>query len=207
MHLHSLHSGTTLARFRRASARPLLGGRTLTIYKGGYVRYARRPLRGTAANSLIERGPSRPLFLGGAEEFTPPRAAPRGSPVEALRRHVRLQSIESLAKRSKLDHTAQMVGDGKHDVEVAAQRVVATRWRIGAALTALMMLAYFGFIVLVAYGKPVAGALVADGQISVGIILGACTILLAPVLTAIYVRWANRKYDPAIAELKKRRAS
>jgi uncharacterized membrane protein (DUF485 family) len=83
------------------------------------------------------------------------------------------------------------------------RRVVARRWRIGAALTAVMMLAYFGFILLVAFAKPFVGTLLADGQVSVGIVIGAAVIVLAPVLTAIYVRWANRSYDPAIAALRK----
>ena len=63
-----------------------------------------------------------------------------------------------------------------------------------------MMIAYFGFIALVAFDKADAGTLVADDRVSVGIVLGALVILLAPVLTAIYVRWANRKYDPELAK-------
>lgn len=84
-------------------------------------------------------------------------------------------------------------------------RVVSRRWRIGATLTAVMMAAYFGFILLVAFDKESAGTLLADGRISVGIVLGACVIVLAPVLTSIYVRWANRIYDPAIAAMRTKR--
>lgn len=87
----------------------------------------------------------------------------------------------------------------------ALRTVVARRWRIGALLTALMMLAYFGFILLVAFAKPFVGTLVADGRVSVGILIGASVIVLAPILTAIYVRWANRRYDPAIASLRGKR--
>jgi uncharacterized membrane protein (DUF485 family) len=63
-----------------------------------------------------------------------------------------------------------------------------------------MMLGYFAFILLVAFAKPTVGALV--GDVSVGILLGASVIVLAPVLTLIYVRWANRSYDPAVAALR-----
>jgi uncharacterized membrane protein (DUF485 family) len=84
----------------------------------------------------------------------------------------------------------------------ALRAVVARRWRIGALLTAVMMLAYFGFILLVAFAKPFVGTLLADGRVSVGIVIGASVIALAPILTAIYVRWANRRYDPAIAALR-----
>ena len=83
-------------------------------------------------------------------------------------------------------------------------RVVKRRWRVGGVLTAVMMLAYFGFVLLVAFAKPFVGTLVADDSVSIGILIGAGVIVLAPVLTAIYVRWANRRYDPAIAEIVKR---
>ena len=59
--------------------------------------------------------------------------------------------------------------------------------------------AYFGFILLVAFGKDTAGTLIADDSVSIGIILGAVVIVIAPVLTSIYVRWANKHHDPAIA--------
>jgi uncharacterized membrane protein (DUF485 family) len=78
------------------------------------------------------------------------------------------------------------------------EQLVRRRWRIGTALTLAMMAAYFGFILLVAFDAADAGALLADGRVSVGIVLGAVVIVLAPVLTAIYVRWANRVYDRAL---------
>lgn len=81
--------------------------------------------------------------------------------------------------------------------------LVGKRFRVGAVLTAVMMLGYFGFILLVAYAKPTAGTLIADGRVSIGIVIGASVIILAPVLTSIYVRWANRRYDPAVKALRK----
>ena len=86
----------------------------------------------------------------------------------------------------------------------ALAALIRKRWRIGAVLTAIMMIAYFGFILLVAFGKETAGTLIADDRISVGIVLGACVIAIAPILTAIYVRWANRHHDPAVAKLRER---
>jgi uncharacterized membrane protein (DUF485 family) len=84
--------------------------------------------------------------------------------------------------------------------------IFSRRWRVGALLTAVMMSAYFGFIALVGYGKGLAGTLLAGGRVSAGIVVGAAVIALAPVLTAIYVRWANRHYDPAVAALRAERA-
>src|SRR5687767_7259533 len=91
------------------------------------------------------------------------------------------------------------------DRNAELERIVAKRWRIGAVLTAVMMVAYFGFILLVAFAKPTAGTLLADGRVSVGIVLGAAVIVLAPILTSVYVRWANRHYDPAVRKLRERR--
>ncbi|MFN0253409.1 MAG: DUF485 domain-containing protein [Kofleriaceae bacterium] len=85
-------------------------------------------------------------------------------------------------------------------VAEALHEISARRWRVGGVLTAIMMLGYFSFIVLVAFAKSTAGALI--GDVSVGIVIGASVIVLAPVLTMIYVRWANRSYDPAVAALR-----
>ena len=84
-------------------------------------------------------------------------------------------------------------------------RVVARRWRVGVVMTAIIMIAYFGFIALVALDPADAGALLADDRVSVGVVLGAALIVLAPLLIIIYVRWANRRYDPAIEAARARR--
>jgi len=83
------------------------------------------------------------------------------------------------------------------------RQLIAKRRRIGIALTAIMMIAYFAFILLVAFDKDTAGELVLGGRVSLGIVLGALLIVLAPVLTGVYVRWANRHYDPAVAAERK----
>ena len=75
------------------------------------------------------------------------------------------------------------------------------RWRIAIALTVAMMVLYFGFILLVAYAKPLLGQLVVPG-LSLGILLGALVIIAAWVLIWIYVRWANTHYDAAIDALR-----
>jgi len=68
-------------------------------------------------------------------------------------------------------------------------------------LTACMMAVYFGFILLVAFNKPLLGTRVATG-LSLGMLLGASVILVAWVLTWVYVRWANTHYDPALERLR-----
>ncbi len=86
----------------------------------------------------------------------------------------------------------------------ALRQLAARRWRVAIVLTAAMMIAYFGFILLIAFAKPTAGTLLAGGRLSVGIVIGAAVIVLAPILTGIYVRWANRHYDAALAALRAR---
>jgi uncharacterized membrane protein (DUF485 family) len=75
------------------------------------------------------------------------------------------------------------------------------RWRIAIALTAVVAAVYFGFILLVAYAKPLMGRLLMPG-LSIGILLGALVIVAAWVTTWIYVRWANTHFDSEIRRLK-----
>ena len=83
------------------------------------------------------------------------------------------------------------------DLELLAAR----RWRVAVTLTAVMVSAYFGFILLIAYDKPLMGELVWGGSVSIGVIVGALVIALAPILTGIYVRWTNQHYDHAVKAL------
>jgi uncharacterized membrane protein (DUF485 family) len=82
------------------------------------------------------------------------------------------------------------------------EAVSAARWRIAISLTIAMMVTYFGFILLVAFNKPLLGRLIAPG-LSLGILLGALTIVVAWVLTWIYIRWANTHYDTSIQGLRR----
>ena len=77
-----------------------------------------------------------------------------------------------------------------------------TRWRIAMALTATMIAIYFGFILLIAYDKPLMGRLLTRG-LSVGVLLGALVIVASWVLTWVYVRWANTHYDAGIDEVRR----
>jgi uncharacterized membrane protein (DUF485 family) len=80
--------------------------------------------------------------------------------------------------------------------------LAAARWRIAIALTIAMTAIYFGFILLIAYNKPLLARLVAPG-LSLGILLGALVIVLSWLLTWIYVRWANEHYDAKVADLRR----
>lgn len=80
-------------------------------------------------------------------------------------------------------------------------RIAARRLRFALFLTAVTMTVYFGFILLVAFDKPLLGRLVSPG-LSVGIVLGALVILASWLLTFVYVRWANGVYDTELAGVR-----
>lgn len=81
-------------------------------------------------------------------------------------------------------------------------RLAAARRRVAGALTAAVVVVYFGFILLIAYAKPLLATQLRPG-LSLGILLGALVILVSWLSTWVYVRWANRSYDAALDELRK----
>ena len=72
-------------------------------------------------------------------------------------------------------------------------------------LTLAMMVLYFGFILLVAFNKPLLAQEVTEG-LSLGILLGALLIVSAWLLIWIYARWANTHYYVGVAHLQAQRA-
>ena len=74
------------------------------------------------------------------------------------------------------------------------------RWRMALTLTAATILIYFGFIALVAFGRPLLAVQLIPG-LSLGILLGAIVIVSSWLLTWVYVRWANTVYDPQVRAL------
>ena len=89
------------------------------------------------------------------------------------------------------------------DDHEALARLSRKRWTVAITLTGAMLLVYFGFVLLIAYDKPLLGRILAPG-LSLGILLGAIVILFASGLTGIYVRWANGSYDTELDALKAR---
>ncbi len=87
------------------------------------------------------------------------------------------------------------------DRESRLSDLSSRRTRFAAALTAAMIVMYFGFILLIAYDKPLMGSLIAPG-LSLGILLGAMVIVVSWIMTWVYVRWANTYYDRELAELQ-----
>ena len=89
---------------------------------------------------------------------------------------------------------------------LALEALARAQWRLALSLTAAMMAIYLGFMLLVAWAKPLLGTLLAPG-LSVGLLLGALVIVSAWGLIWIYVRWANGHYDAVVASLRGRSGS
>jgi uncharacterized membrane protein (DUF485 family) len=87
------------------------------------------------------------------------------------------------------------------DREQKLEALDRARARVAGALTAAVVVIYFGFILLIAWAKPLLATKLAPG-LSLGILLGALVIVLSWLLTLVYVRWANRRYDAALRELR-----
>lgn len=82
------------------------------------------------------------------------------------------------------------------------QDLIKTRNTLGWSLTILVFLAYYGFILVIAFDKSLFAIPLAPGMITTwGIPLGFGVILLTIVVTAIYVRIANNEYDRIMKEI------
>jgi uncharacterized membrane protein (DUF485 family) len=75
------------------------------------------------------------------------------------------------------------------------QELVRQRTRFAWTLTILMLVIYFGFILLVAFAKPLLATKIGGGVTSLGILLGLGVIVSAFVLTGIYIYRANGYFD------------
>lgn len=75
------------------------------------------------------------------------------------------------------------------------KELVRKRSSLAWTLSILMLVIYFGFIMMVAFKKDVLAMPLGTGVITVGIPLGLFVIVSAFVLTGIYVNRANSKFD------------
>jgi uncharacterized membrane protein (DUF485 family) len=81
--------------------------------------------------------------------------------------------------------------------------LVARRWRISIILCSLLFLLYYGYIILIATNPHLLSRRI-GASTTVGILMAAAVIGGAWMLTAAYVVWANRHYDPEVARLRRR---
>lgn len=75
------------------------------------------------------------------------------------------------------------------------QALKARRTRFGWILTLLMLLVYYGFIMLVAFNKPFLAQRLGEGVMTLGIPIGFGVIVFTIAITTYYVKRANAEFD------------
>jgi uncharacterized membrane protein (DUF485 family) len=83
------------------------------------------------------------------------------------------------------------------------RHLVARRWRVSLILTACLFILYYGYILLIAAESAFLSRRIGEAT-TIGIPVGAAVIVGAWILTALYVVWANRFYDPEVTRLRGR---
>ena len=97
---------------------------------------------------------------------------------------------------ANIDYTQAVLANPRFQALHKARSALA--W----TLTAIMWVIYFGFILLIAFDKPLLAQKVAGEVTSLGIFIGLGVLVSAFVLVAIYVAIANTKFDRMTAELR-----
>jgi uncharacterized membrane protein (DUF485 family) len=83
------------------------------------------------------------------------------------------------------------------------QELKARRSRFGWLLAILMLIVYYGFILLVAFDKPFLAQRLGAGVTTSGMPIGFGVIVFTIVITGIYVRRANSEYDALSEQVAK----
>ncbi len=81
------------------------------------------------------------------------------------------------------------------------KHLVSRRWSVSMVLLVLLFVTYYGYILLIPYAPDLMKSKI--GEVTTAAIpIGIGVIVLAFVLTAFYVSWANTTYDPEVNRLK-----
>lgn len=83
------------------------------------------------------------------------------------------------------------------------QALKAERNKFGWTLAIIMLVVYYGYIALIAFDKEFLAQPIGTGVTTLGIPLGIGVIVFTIIITIIYVRRANSKYDAITAEILK----
>ncbi|GHA70167.1 membrane protein [Formosimonas limnophila] len=83
------------------------------------------------------------------------------------------------------------------------QRLVKIRTAYGWVLTALVLIVYYGYTLLIAFDKELLATRIGDSVMTWGIPMGLFVIVFTIVITGIYVRRANHEFDELTEQIKK----
>jgi uncharacterized membrane protein (DUF485 family) len=83
------------------------------------------------------------------------------------------------------------------------QKLVAMRSRFGWTLAVMMLVVFYGYILLIAFDKELLAQKIGSGVMTWGIPIGLFVIVFTVVITGIYVQRANQVFDNLTAEIRK----
>ena len=83
------------------------------------------------------------------------------------------------------------------------RELIAKRTSFGWWLTLAGMVAYYGFILLVAFNKPLLSQKIGSGVTTLGMPLGVAVIVFTIIITWIYIRRANSEFDSLTEQIVK----
>ncbi|MBF7731530.1 DUF485 domain-containing protein [Pseudomonas sp. N040] len=75
------------------------------------------------------------------------------------------------------------------------QELRAKRSRFAWLLTIIMLVVYYGYILLIAFDKELLARPIGDGVMTLGIPVGLGVIVFTILITGFYVRRANSEFD------------
>jgi len=82
-------------------------------------------------------------------------------------------------------------------------QLTRVRSKFAWTLTIVMLVIYFGFVLVIAFDPALLGTPLSEGSVTtVGIPVGVGVIVSAFILTGIYVRRANTEFDELTAKIK-----
>lgn len=83
------------------------------------------------------------------------------------------------------------------------QELVSKRNSYGWMMTIIMLVVYYGYILLIAFNKEFLSQKLGTGVMSIGIPIGVGVILFTIIITGIYIRRANTEFDDLKAQVIK----
>ena len=83
------------------------------------------------------------------------------------------------------------------------QKLVAVRSSYGWTMTAIMLIVFYGYILLVAFNKQLLATKIGAGVTTWGIPIGIFVIVFTVIITGIYVLRANKEFDSLTEQIRK----
>ena len=83
------------------------------------------------------------------------------------------------------------------------QKLVAVRSSYGWKMTAIMLIVFYGYILLVAFDKQLLATRIGTGVTTWGIPIGIFVIVFTVIITGIYVLRANKQFDDLTEEIRR----